>query len=796
MDNYPLIKISILFICGIVLQHYIRLCNIAIIAVLVSTIIVAALIYFFTKQKSANIFISVLIYISIILLGQFDLNTNKTGTAALPGNIFYSNAVIWGEVKNISLIKNNSIDFVIAADSMLIKDKRIFTNAGLLCRLYEKNKRKFYAFYNTLSLGNKIMITGKLIKARKAGNPGEFDYSYFLMSKGIKGIVNITGSGKIKILNGNKNFLDYLFKVRKIIDDKISELHSRQSSALLRGLLLADRSIIDVELKNNFINSGVVHLLAVSGLHVGYIILIIFVLTGRLNLYLRSFLTITGLIIFTLITGMPASVVRASIMAVVIIIAFLSGRSTNLENSLAIAALIILIFKPEELFEAGFQLSFSAVLSIGLFYPGFRKKILLIRWMSGKWRNIFLFIAVSLSAQIGTIPLTFYYFGKMSLIGILMNVVAIPVVGIIVGIGIFTIIFGFLMHPIAVYYAASNDMLMIFFNRLISFAGSFEYSYMNSGYFSPANALIFYGVLFFVMKTFKNFTHFIAKIIFIALTFLNLILFCPFDDLNLMERNQLNLMMIDVGQGDSFLIRFPNGKTALIDAGMATNYFDNGERRIIPLLQYLSIPRIDYAFVSHIDADHYSGFVSLVHSGKVQNLFKPEFDSLNRKDVLFEKFLKRSGVRVFYFKRGILKFGNVHLYVMNPENRPELFKGSKNNNSGFLKIIYGKTSFLFTGDIERPAELYYSGIYGDFLRSDVLKISHHGSSGGTCNTFLIRVKPRICLISAGAGNKFGHPAPGTLEKINNIKARILRTDIGGAVVLRSDGEKVSVINWK
>ncbi|MCK7517666.1 MAG: ComEC/Rec2 family competence protein [Ignavibacteriales bacterium] len=164
----------------------------------------------------------------------------------------------------------------------------------------------------------------------------------------------------------------------------IHDLHNPQTAGLLRGLILADRSEIDYETKNEFINSGVVHILAVSGLHVGYVLIIFIFIFGRFGIYLRSILTILGLLAFMFLTGVPPSVFRATLMAVVIIIAFLSNRSTNIINSISIAAFIILILNPNEIYNPGFQLSFSAVLAIGILYPYFQKMIYKLH-LKHKW---------------------------------------------------------------------------------------------------------------------------------------------------------------------------------------------------------------------------------------------------------------------------------------------------------------------------------------------------------------------------------------------------------------------------
>jgi competence protein ComEC len=253
--------------------------------------------------------------------------------------------------------------------------------------------------------------------------------------------------------------------------------------------------------------------------------------------------------------------------------------------------------------------------------------------------------------------------------------------------------------------------------------------------------------------------------------------------------------MIDVGQGDAILLKFPNGKTALIDAGDATVYFDSGEKIIMPLLNYLGIDKIDFGFVSHLDSDHYGGFVSLIHNNKINKIIKPETDSSSRKDLKFETYLSRNKIPYEYYKTEGKQIGNVKIYCLTGEfiNKSKV---SYNNKSGVLKLVYGETKILFTGDIEKKVERIYSSTYRDFLESDILKVAHHGSKTSSTESFLLNVHPRISLISAGIQNKFRHPSPEIVERLKQYGSNVLRTDISGAIFIASDGHKFSVIDWK
>jgi competence protein ComEC len=276
----------------------------------------------------------------------------------------------------------------------------------------------------------------------------------------------------------------------------------------------------------------------------------------------------------------------------------------------------------------------------------------------------------------------------------------------------------------------------------------------------------------------------------------NTILFSSIDDTKLLPDNYLSVLMIDVGQGDSFLIKFPDGKTALVDAGNTTFTFDNGDRVLIPLLNYLGIKKIDYGIVTHIDSDHYGGFVALILEGIIGEIIKPEIDTSLSKDKRFEEFISERGIPVNYFKEEKMEIANAALYFLYDDEIKLMAGESTNNRSGIFKLVYGATSFLFTGDVEKNVENIYANKYQYFLDSDVLKVGHHGSKTSSSSGFLRYVSPELSLISAGFKNKFGHPVADVIQRLEAEGSTLYRTDLQKAILLRSDGEQIEQIAWK
>ena len=794
MKDYPFIKFTIAFIVGILSAglfqfdlHFYQ------ISVFIFFLILLSLAKYF---RFNNIISSVLFLILIFIFGIYISKVNEIRIVSPISNYQKEkNVKLYAEVTSVELERSFEIVFMVLTDSLIIDSNNIVTKDYIICK-FRGDSLQRKNIYTQLNAGNKMYLTGTYQKGRERRNPGEFDYDKYLKSKSITGLFISYNTDSINILSNQKDyFKSSLHSVRKLIDETIHKLHNPQTAGLLRGLLLADRSEIDYETKNEFINSGVVHILAVSGLHVGYVLVIIIFMFGRFGIYLRSILTILGLVAFMFLTGVPPSVFRATLMSVVIIIAFLSNRSTNIINSISIAGFIILLLNPNEIYNPGFQLSFSAVLAIGILYPYIQKIIFKLN-LKHKWLEyILLFFGVSLSAQIGTLPFTLAYFSKLSVVALFANLIVIPTVGVIIGIAFITVFIGVISNSIAIYFAAANDLLSGWMIDFIKYTGQLDFSFLWIRNYSLYDSIVFYLGLALVLLVLRKISKVYIKITLVMILYATIIIYSQFDNKELLDKNVLSVFMIDVGQGDSFLIKFPNGKTALIDAGEANPFIDNGERVIIPLLDNFGIRKIDYGFISHLDLDHYGGFVSIIHNDRIKEIFRPLPDS-SKKSIRLEKYLSQKKIKTRIYDKYSFDVGNVKIYFLNDPNNYLYKKFSSNDKSGVVKIVFGNTSFLFVGDCEHPGEYFLASNFGKMLDSDVLKVGHHGSSTGSSDAFLNLVYPEISLVSAGIKNKFNHPSERVINSLEEINSIIYRTDKSGGVFLQSDGKNIKQIIWK
>jgi competence protein ComEC len=745
--------------------------------------------YFFTISQY-------LLGLSLFVFGALYLTISKSAGVNYPFDTpKIRNAKIIGKVIKIDLIKQQKISLEIELLSLNNSEIDHINKQKFVCNLWRDTTNVLNSIYEELKIGNIISFISTVSRAKNQRNPGEFDYEDYLLKKGIYGTINCYKIESVEILNHNADFLsNIIFKTRRVIDERIKLLHNSTSAALLKGILLADRSDIDYDIRTSFVNSGVIHVLAVSGLHVGFISVIFFLILSRVNIRVKYILTIFGIILFLIITGGHSSVFRASTMAIVYIIAKLTNRSTNGFNSISIAALIILLINPNELFNPGFLLSFSAVISILVIYPIISKRIDNLQ-INGIVKYFALFISVSLAAQLGTLSFTLVYFNKLSLISLLANVIVIPAIGFIVSIGILTLLSSIVSVAVATIFASANIIMIDILFYIVQISSNISYSFLPVYNFSILDSIIFYAFLSIILLIIVKFKNKLLTILSILILSFSMINFMSVDNKPILPSGKLSIVTIDVGQGDSFLTKFPNQKTALIDAGEATEYFDNGDRVIYPLLKKMGVDKINYAFLSHMDSDHFAGFISLVEKGIIDTVYKP-FDNISTKDRIFEEYLDAHQIGCLYYANQSISFEDSRVYFLNDTINYSYKNFDSNNKSGIIKIVYGKTSFLFVGDAEIEAEEYLVERYADFLDSDVLKVGHHGSKSSSSDEFLDLVNPQIGIISAGVMNRFKHPSERVVSRLVDKNIDIRRTDHEGAMILVSDGESIKNIDWR
>ncbi len=790
MNRYPFIPFTIGFVVGIILGKLYLFDKTLFVYVFPSCLILFVLILYKIKEylELGNIYL--IFFLSIVFFGTVYFVFAHSQKKEYPfTKTHLTNAVIYGRIKSIELIKKDKIELTLSVDSVKTAETLYKTRFNALCKISDESFHNINVFYNGLGIGNYLQVRGVLAKPQAIRNPGDFDYEKYLYSKKLSALIYVNKLENVFVVDSNTDLIENLiFTLRKNIDSILKKYHTFETYALLRSLLLADRGELDYQLKRKYVNAGVVHVLAVSGLHVGFIVLIFMLLFNRFNLYLKYFFTITGVIFFMILTGAQPPVFRASVMAIIIIVALFTNRSTNAYNSLAIAAFIILFVNPQELFNPGFQLSFSAVLSIVYFYPKIQNQIYSKFREDNLLRKILLFAAVSLSAQIGTLPFTLLYFHKLSLIAILVNVLIIPAIGFVLGLGIVVVLISFVSEWLAIAYASVNCWFVNVLNRLIKSVGSTNYSYLDIHNFSAYDTLLFYLFLFIMLISLTRFQNRKAKIILVLLAAINFVVFSRLDDSQLLAQNKLNIMIFDAGEGQSVL--FNSGEySVLVNAGKKDEFFDFGERVLQPFITRNEISKINLGLLSNVKRELYGGFLSLIKNKKVERILKPQRDTLNEEENILEEYFSYYKVNVDYLGDKVYSIGNIKLYPLVYEKTN--FLHTKKN--GIFIISYGNISVLLI-DLMLPKSFYLSENIWKKLNTKLVVLRLKNNSLSKVYKFITEIQPEILVLNYS--DKFLPDESFDTQNIFGNNIIVKNVCRSGAILLRSDGINVEQIDWQ
>ena len=705
--------------------------------------------------------------------------------------------------EGIILGKKSETDYKTTYIIKIKKINEIFAGKKFLLDVKKKDYSK------ELEYGDIITFNGVYNKPNVQRNYGGYDYSLYLKTQNIYGTFD---GSQIELKSKNKgSFIQRgIISFKEYIKGILKENLGEDEAELCIGLVIGDRTNLAKDIQEDFKTSNLTHMLAVSGSHFVYIILAVTYINKFLKRKrLGQILMIIVIILFMNLTGNTGSVVRSGIMASLGIIASIIHRKSDIWNNMAIAMLIQIILNPYIIFDVGVQLSYGGVIGI----VAFNKVVTnFIEKLSNKINNyIKESISVTVSANIVIIPIMMYTFNTISLSFVISNLLAGAILGIIVLYAFALILLYMVLHnfisplfiilnlmlkilifiahicsliPFSkIYVVTPNLILIILFylflyllvkkqdsNAIISLFSVKKFSFIK-----PKSDKINLNSEILSKKTIAFFT--------IAIIILNFIY-----PVLTSKRDNLEINFIDVGQGDSTLIRVSN-KTILIDGGGSSygETFDVGEQTLFPYLLDRGINTIDYVIVSHFDSDHCQGLNFIMENMKVKNAIISSLGQESNEYDIFLSLAKKQNTNLVYVKMGdIIKIGDCTIKILFPDNEP-ITDNEKNNNAIVFKFLWKNISILFTGDIEEKAENKILSLYSDNLgelKSTILKVAHHGSKTSTTKAFLEAVKPQIALIGVGEDNNFGHPNSGVIERLESIGCEIYRTDKYGEISIK------------
>lgn len=670
----------------------------------------------------------------------------------------------------------------------------------------------FSTSFPRLYQADRVLLRGALGSPTSQRNPGGFDYAAYLSRRGICCVMNVGTPAGVTVRSRRSSVLmGLLVSARRHIRTQIGRyVPNADSRAVLHALLLGDRSRISDAQRHRFAQTGLMHLLAVSGLHVFLVGMLLYTLLRPVLMRLRldwttveigrAVFTVGVLGAYMLLTGSRPSVVRAVIMSTLFIGGILFQRSAHSLNTLGVAALVLVALRPPALFDVGFQLSIAAVAGIVTLHPRLRE------WLPDSWLDSTVkdwftsTVTVSAAATIGTAPVLMIHFGWVSGAGLLLNLIAIPCTGLALSASLAMVLVGEVWPVAGMAFGSGAN----FFVQGILFTareGAHWLGDIGIRIFQPSVwtvGAIIGGIL--ALAQWPRPRH-RWRCLICALLFATGGVWS--DAGSRSAQPTLDILFFDVGQGDAALVTTPDDRRVLVDTGPTFGTESAAiSFSVLPYLRRRGIDSLHTVLVTHPDADHLGGLPTLLREVSVGRVLH---SGQHVDTELFHRSCQRlqhEGIPTRAVARGdVVSFGDVvRGQVLGPPLRPRR-RGitSKNGRSVVVRLTYGRISVLLPGDIEEAAEWDLVQTYGHRLRSRVVKVPHHGSETSSTNAFVDAVvdsSKTKAVVSVGGSNRFGMPDSSVVSRWRSEGAQVSSTAQEGARWFRSNGRLIWTVHWR
>ena len=692
---------------------------------------------------------------------------------------------ITGQVVSIpNLAKGNTLKFFVDVNLINIDGKRIEIphNKTFVSLKYDGEIK------NAPLIGNTYNIKGKLVQPFQSTNPSQFSYGDYLRNFKAH-TVFYANSNDYYIIPAQLS-LKWKF-IQKLNNSRIGilESHSKYLKSpnleILGGVVFGDDAIAPPDyIKTTFINSGLLHILAASGMNVAFIYGFLYFFLRRLNVpyKISIILGICVVILYSLMTGLGPSVIRAAVMLIFILLGKLIDRDAHSISLLSFVALLMLLYNPAFINDVGFQLSF--IVTFGLLLS----TTVVMNYMQKIPACISGAVMIPLIAQVWVIPIQMFYFNTISSYSIFANILSVPFLSVISFGGFVSSVFA-LFKPIAdficmVFDFVLNPMLNILV-WISNFFANLPYSLIITTHPSMYQVLIYYVILMLFVYLLK--VKFVdTKAVKICCT---LLLVLGLSTINI-PNQKLEIIAFDVQNGDAFLLKTPENKYVIIDTGKS-GYNGSPSKAKMIILKYLrdkGIKNIDSLIITHFDSDHAGGAVDLINELKIKNVYVNSLsdDSKIAKRIYQNK--QYSQIKEINTKYKAIDEKDFSIELNKANNIPQSVKSIDNENSIISLIKYNNFSMLFTGDAGVVA---FNKLKNDIPKNiTVLKVGHHGAQNVVNPEMLEYLNPKVSLVSVGA-NVYGHPNPLTLKYLKDTQ--LYRTDVNHSIKIIVDKNKYKVL---
>lgn len=646
--------------------------------------------------------------------------------------------------------------------------------------------------FKKLEIGDEIQLTGKLNLPMPAKNPSQFDYKNYLRNFDTFTIFYAYENSLKIVSKANTPYWKLLQNINRTRSD-IIEKHAANIKSpnieLLGGIVFGDDAVNPPDnVKQSFINSGLLHILAASGMNVTLIFGIWFFISQKFRFHYKLSL-ITGILLivfYTAMTGFGPSILRASLMLIFILLGKLIDRDADTLSLLFFVATLMLVYDPAMINQIGFQLSFAVTFGLLLTCPIIFDKI------ENKFLNFMASATiVPLIAQLYAAPIQMYYFNTFSAYSILANIAIIPFLTIVSFLGFISSTLA-LIPPLSFYICKISDIILNpFLSGLIHISDFF--SNLPNSLITTTHPAILQIIMYYLLvlcltllikAEFKS-----KKLIIVAFsTFICLVfLLLP------IKNSSCEVIFFDMGNADSALIKTPKNQYFMIDTGKAPyhNGVSSAKQIVLKYMKDNGIKKLNGLILTHFDADHSGGSIDIIKNVKVETVY---INSLKSESKMYPKIMKFLNTNHINYKipkhnENIVKEDDLTLINITPD--PKNLE-DENEKSLITLLNYKKHKILFMGDGGITAYKYLSP---DLVKDiDVIKVGHHGSRSSLNKDMLKTLSPDFAIISTGQ-NSYGHPYKSTTKLIKNSCARLLRTDYNNAVKVSIDKTQLKVMSF-
>ena len=545
---------------------------------------------------------------------------------------------------------------------------------------------------------------------------------------------------------------------------------------IAEALLVAQMEDLPPRVREDFAASGLTHVLAISGSHVAIVAGVFLLGASLLRLPAQSaaLASFIGAFAYVMFLGAPFAAVRSLIQMALVLLSRRLQRPAHPVGMLATAALIITMIDPAAPLDAGFQLSFAGILGIILW-----RRRLIDAQPAAIPTQVRDAIATTLSATLMTTPIAAFHFGIVSVVSIVANLLAGPVVALSVPVTAAALAISYVSMPVAHFIAGGAELVLIWLYHIAQTSAAAPFGHF---YVSAFDVVIWTTAVLAGMHVLRGSYRDskVARAALCALVVALLLTASPL--LTRLQPAGLQIHLLDVGQGDAIAIRSPRGRWLLVDAGPLSDKFDAGKSRVVPFLLHHHASRIEALIISHPHLDHFGGVMSTAERVHVETILDPGMPVSNPRFDQLLAFAQQRSIPWFAARNGsALEFDGVHLDFISPAGISLDPAADANDYSAAFRLRYRGFTALFTGDLGKDIEEDLMQRAGGLLDVDLLKVGHHGSGGSSGESFLERTTPQVALISAGRRNRYHHPHRQALERLRASGARIFRTDEDGTV---------------